>query len=96
MPWSGGPLAVIPSCMLGIVPTEPGWKIFTVRPDPAVFEECSISFPTVLGTVAVSYSKAAGEMEVTVPEGSKADVSFPGQYGHMLLGPGTHKVSLKP
>ena len=94
--WSGGPLAVFPSRMLGIVPTEPGWKTFTVRPDPAVFDECSISFPTVQGTVAVSYSKAKGVMEITVPKGSQADVSIPGQYGHTLLGPGTHKVSLKP
>jgi len=94
--WSGGPLAVFPSRMLGLVPTQPGWTEFTVKPDPAIFDECSISFPTVQGTVAVSYSKAEGFMEITVPKGSKADVSIPGQYAHTVLCPGTHKVSLKP
>ena len=93
--WSGGPLAVIPSRMLGIVPTKPGWTEFSVSPGPVVFDKCSISFPTVQGTVAVSYDKAAGVMEVTVPEGSRADVVVPGSYAHTSLGPGKHKVSLK-
>ena len=53
------------------------------------------TFPTVQGTVAVSYDKAAGVMEVTVPEGSRADVVVPGSYAHTSLGPGKHKVSLK-
>ena len=93
--WSGGPLAVIPSRMLGIVPTEPGWTEFSVSPGPVVFDKCSISFPTVQGTVAVSYDKAGGVMEVTVPEGSRADVVVPGSYAHTSLGPGKHKVRLK-
>ncbi|MBO6095818.1 MAG: glycoside hydrolase family 3 C-terminal domain-containing protein, partial [Bacteroidales bacterium] len=93
--WSGGPLAVIPSRMLGIVPTKPGWTEFSVKPGPVVFDQCSISFPTVQGTVAVSYDKAGGVMEVTVPEGSRADVVVPGSYAHTSLGPGKHKVSLK-
>jgi hypothetical protein len=60
-----------------------------------VFDKCSISFPTVQGTVAVSYDKAGGVMEVTVPEGSRADVVVPGSYAHTSLGPGKHKVRLK-
>ena len=92
--WSGGPLAVFPSRMLGIVPTEPGWKRFTVRPDAFVFDECSLSFPTVAGTIAVTYSRSGDYMEITVPEGTLADVSLPDTFLRKALGPGTHRLPL--
>ena len=90
--WSGGPLAVFPSRMLGIVPTEPGWKRFTVRPDATVFDECSISFPPVAGTVAVTYSRSKDSMEIVVPEGTLADVTLPDNVLSMTLGPGKHRL----
>ena len=93
--WSGGPLAVFPARMLGIVPTQPGWTEFSVRPDPAAFDQCSISFPTVLGTVAVALDREKGILAVTVPEGSRAEVSIPGTIQHHTLGPGTHRVNLQ-
>ena len=93
--WSGGPLAVIPAQMLGIVPTQPGWTEFSVRPDPAAFDQCSLSFPTVLGTVAVALDREKNFLEVTVPEGSRAEVSIPGTLQHHTLGPGTHRVKLQ-
>ena len=93
--WSGGPLAVIPAQMLGIVPTQPGWTEFSVRPDPAAFDQCSLSFPTVLGTVAVALDREKGFLDVTVPEGSRAEVSIPGTLQHHTLGPGTHRVKLQ-
>ena len=94
--WSGGPLAVFPSRMLGIVPLEAGWKAFSVTPDPAIFDDCSLSFPTVAGTVAVAYHRQKGVMEVTVPEGSRAEVNVPGSSARKVLGPGTHRLSLHP
>ncbi len=93
--WSGGPLAVFPARMLGIVPTQPGWTEFSVRPDPAAFDQCSLSFPTVLGTVAVTLDREKNFLEVTVPEGSRAEVSIPGTLQHHTLGPGTHRVKLQ-
>ncbi len=93
--WSGGPLAVFPARMLGIVPTQPGWTEFSVRPDPAAFDQCGISFPTVLGTVAVALDREKGILAVTVPEGSRAEVSIPGTIQHHTLGPGTHRVNLQ-
>jgi len=92
--WSGGPLAVFPANMMGLKPTVAGWKEFTVRPDPAIFESCCISFPTVQGTVAVSYDRKAGQMEVTVPQGALAHVSIPGSETLHILKAGTHRVSL--
>ena len=93
--WSGGPLAVFPARMLGVVPTEPGWKAFSVRPDPAAFDECDLSFPTVLGTVSVQFRRQEGWMEVTVPQGSMAEVDIPWTYAHHSLGPGTHRLDIR-
>ena len=93
--WSGGPLAVFPSRMLGITPLEAGWKRFSVRPDPAIFDECSLSFPTVKGTVSVKYSREGNFMEVEVPEGTLAEVSLPESFIKKALGPGKHRLPLK-
>ncbi len=93
--WSGGPLAVFPTRMLGIVPLEPGWKRFSVRPDPFVFEQCSLSFPTVAGTVAVSVDRKAGVLEVTVPDESEAEVLLPKSNTLAVLGPGKHKIHVQ-
>ena len=91
--WSGGPLAVFPTKMLGLCPLEAGWKRFSVRPDPAVFDECSLSFQTVSGMVAVSV-KGKG-MKLTVPEGTEAEVEIPGTGKRTTLGPGTHRLRLR-
>ena len=92
--WSGGPLAVFPSRMLGVVPLEAGWKAFSVNPDPAIFDRCSLSFPTVAGTVAVAFDRREGYLEVTVPAGSRAEVKLPGNPARTTLGTGKHRLKL--
>ena len=91
--WSGGPLAVFPTKMLGLCPLEAGWKRFSVRPDPSVFDACSLSFQTVAGTVAVSVKGKS--MKLTVPEGTEAEVEIPGRGKRCTLGPGTHRLRLR-
>ena len=93
--WSGGPLAVFPTRMLGVTPQEPGWKSFTVKPDPAIFDDCQLSFPTVAGTIAIDFHRQKGVMTVTVPEGTRADVTIPWNGHHQILLAGTHKVDIK-
>ncbi|MBR4166421.1 MAG: glycoside hydrolase family 3 C-terminal domain-containing protein [Bacteroidales bacterium] len=94
--WSGGPLAVFPTKMFGVYPTEAGWKRFSVSPDEHIFNDCSISFPTVKGKVSVSF-KRDGErilLDVEVPEGSSAEVNVPWARFHKDLGPGIHSMDL--
>ena len=76
--WSGGALAVIPTKMFGIVPTQPAWKRFSIRPHD-YYPESSLSFPTVSGTIAVSIKETptSYRMDVTVPDSTIADVSLP-------------------
>lgn len=95
--WSGGPLAVFPTKMFGVYPLEAGWKRFSVSLDKFIFDDCSLSFPTVIGTVKVAF-KRSGEkarLTVTVPEGSLAEVNVPWAHTSVTLGPGEHKVDLK-
>ncbi|MBO4624987.1 MAG: glycoside hydrolase family 3 C-terminal domain-containing protein [Bacteroidales bacterium] len=93
--WSGGPLAVFPTRMFGVVPTEPGWKTFSVTLDKHIFDQCSLSFPTVAGTVSLAYDAHARTLEVEVPKGTRADVSIPWAMVRSTLGPGRHTVKLE-
>ena len=93
--WSGGPLAVFPTRMFGVVPIEPGWKAFSVKPDKAIFDKASLSFPTVLGKVSLDYDASARTLVVEVPEGSRAEVDIPWAYTSCTFGPGRHVVKLQ-
>lgn len=92
--WSGGPLTVFPTRMFGLYPLEAGWKRFSVRPDPDIFGECALSFPTVAGTVSVTYSRSGGFMEVVVPDGTLAEVVLPDSSSPEVLSPGKHRLAL--
>ena len=107
--WSGGTLAVLPTRMFGLRPTEAGWKRFCFEPDPNLFDRCSLSFPTVSGTVKAEARNKSGRivLKLSVPEGTVADVSLPWAFrkgrvdGKSLsgaafsLGKGRHTIRLK-
>ncbi len=94
--WSGGPLAVFPTKMFGVYPLEAGWKRFSVSPDKFIFDDCSLSFPTVTGIVKVAFKRSGDKarLDVTVPQGSVADVNVPWAHTNVTLGPGEHKLDL--
>ena len=96
--WSGGPLAVFPTKMFGVYPLEAGWKRFSVSPDKYIFNNCSLSFPTVSGTVSVSFKREGDDctLKVVVPEGTTAEVNVPWAHTHTSLGPGAHELDLVP
>ena len=94
--WSGGPLAVLPAKMFGIAPILPGWKRFSIEPDEHIFNDCSLSFPTVKGTVSVAFKRngKALHMDLEVPEGSLAQVKIPWADYIRNLGPGKYSLDL--
>ena len=94
--WSGGPLAVFPTKMFGVYPLEAGWKRFSVYPDKFIFDNCSISFPTVSGTVSVSFKREGdtSTLKVVVPEGTSAEVNVPWAHTSTTIGPGKHELHL--
>ena len=106
--WSGGALAVIPARMFGLRPLEAGWKRFCVEPDPSIFDDCAISFPTVSGTVGTDFRKKGDRIrwKIRVPEGTQAEVRIPWEYRKatldgracketLTLSPGTHRIRIK-
>lgn len=107
--WSGGPLSVLPSKMFGVYPTEAAWKRFAIQPNAVVFDDCSLSFPTVSGTVAVSFKKKNDEIiwKADVPSGTTADIRIPWRYTRAVLdgkrldkpeaslAPGKHSIRIR-
>lgn len=85
--WSGGALAVLPTMMFGIIPTEAAWKRFSVKPDTNIFRNCELSFPTVAGKVAMSLRRDQGLITWTleVPKGTTADVTIPWTFAKASL-----------
>ncbi len=107
--WSGAPLAVLPQKMFGLVPLSAGWKRWSACPDPTIFDRCSLSFPTVSGTVAMSLRRKRGHLtwKLTVPEGTTAVVAIPWAFTkasvdrspclaqELTLGQGRHTIRLR-
>ena len=80
--WSGGPLTVFAEYLCGLAPIEPGWKRFSVKPCPEILAGVSFSFPTVSGTIGLSWKEEENGKRVyhlTVPEGSVAEVYIGGK-----------------
>ncbi len=72
--WSGGPLTVISQELMGISPVEPGWSLYSVDPQIVVFNNASITVPTVKGKVGYSFKKKGDAVvhSLDVPHGSCA------------------------
>ena len=106
--WSGGTLAVLPSKMFGIYPTAAGWKEFAMTPDANIFDDASLSFPTVSGTVGMTHKRSGNTIQwkLQIPKGAKAKVTIPWKYTSLkidgkkraektiVLSGGNHKVKI--
>ena len=78
--WGAAPANLIPFQLMGVQPTEPGWKKFQIKPQPASLAQASLALPTIRGTIEVSFTNQPGrqfELHVTIPANSQADVFVP-------------------
>ncbi len=77
--WSGGGLTLLYQYVCGISPVEPGFKRFQVMPDPAGLKQASAQFVSVAGEIAASFADNGKTftLEVSVPEGTVADIGIP-------------------
>jgi alpha-L-rhamnosidase len=79
----------------GLQQSAPGYRRFRVQPRPgrgitsaSAFHEC----PSGRIQVAWSIEGTAGRLQVTVPEGTEAELALPS--GHrQTLGPGRHRAT---
>ena len=77
-PWSAGITKWLSEEILGITPTVPGFETFEVRPNltPGI-DWVKGEVPTLHGNIAFSYSKLTGEMNLTVPQNTSANIEIP-------------------
>lgn len=72
----------ISTAFLGVVPTSPGFRTFKFEPHPyAELKFAEGRVPTPHGAIDARWERTAEggfSVELTVPEGTKADVVFPG------------------
>jgi alpha-L-rhamnosidase len=78
-PWASAPANAIPRGLFGIIPMEPGFSQFQIKPQPGDLDHAEITVPTIKGSVRVEFRKAADafEMTVQVPVNTKAKVYVP-------------------
>ena len=92
-PWSGSPAYLVYRGALGIEALEPGYKRFSVKPQPGGLTRAAGTTPTVRGTVGVAFETVGSDLDVAVkvPAHSTAVVTLPGKT--VEVGEGCHLLS---
>jgi alpha-L-rhamnosidase len=77
--WASAPANVIPRGLFGIVPLEPAFRRFQVKPQPASLDWATLTVPTIRGSIRVEFRQAGDrfEMTVEVPVNTRACVHVP-------------------
>jgi len=77
-PWGGGVVNWLSEELLGIKPTQPGFRKFDVMPFPTEgLSQLKGSVPTPHGTIQVEMDMDRGRLQVVVPEGLTARIGVP-------------------
>jgi len=78
-PWSTTPTSAIVSGLMGIVPLEPGWRKWKVKPAPGNLAFAGIVVPTPYGAIAANFTREQGRLllDLTVPAQTEAVVCMP-------------------
>jgi alpha-L-rhamnosidase len=93
-PWAGSPAYLVYRGALGIEAIEPGYKRFSVKPQPGGLTRAAGTTPTVRGSVGAAFEivGAGLDLAVKVPANSTAVVTLPGRPA-VEVGPGCHLLS---
>jgi alpha-L-rhamnosidase len=88
--WGAAPANVIPRLLMGVEPTEPGFRTMRIRPQPGNLQTASLDLPTVRGTVHVDFVSHADRfaLNVRLPANTRAEVCLPryaGREGRVLM-----------
>ena len=85
--WGAAPANVIPRLLMGITPTEPGFRTLRIRPQPGALTQASLDLPTIRGTVHADFthppspgghsSGGAFTLHVRLPANTHAEVCVP-------------------
>lgn len=80
--WSGGPLTLLSQYVCGIEPTSAGFETFRIKPQLGILNEVKATVHSVNGFIRMAARKADGKLlvDVSVPDGCKAEVVLPQGY----------------
>ena len=78
-PWATAPANVILRGLFGIVPLEPGFAHFQIKPQPGSLEWAKLTTPSIKGPISSRWERtdAGLELAVPIPPNSRATVSLP-------------------
>lgn len=77
-PWSAGITKWLSEEILGIKPATPGFATFNVKPNlTSGISWVKGAIPTLNGNIELSYNRKKGEMKLTVPTNTFANVGIP-------------------
>ncbi len=78
--WSTAPTYALSAYVLGMRPTSPGWRTWTVEPQPIGLRFARGSVGTPYGSLGVGWNRVPGGLRVTVdaPRGTRGQVALPG------------------
>ena len=97
--WGAAPANIIPRCLMGIEPLEPGFKRFRVHPQIAGLPHAVVRTPTPRGPVSLEIDQPSGPIwraEISVPSGTVAEFHLPPYEPESLnLSPGSASASHK-
>jgi hypothetical protein len=78
--WSASPVYHLMQTVLGVLPTEPGWRRVRIAPHPGKLEFAKGVVPTPLGRIRVEWEKAGEDqlvMRIELPPGMDGDFIGP-------------------
>ena len=77
--WSGGPLTILSQKVCGVEPTSPGFRTFRICPQLGYLNRAACTIESSSGRIKVSIQRKGRRLElnVSVPQGTSAEVVFP-------------------
>jgi hypothetical protein len=78
--WGAAPANIIPRCLMGVQPIEPGFAKVRIKPQVGGLKAGSVDLPTVRGTIHVDFASAkdtAFDLNIHLPANMQAVVHMP-------------------
>jgi len=74
--WGAAPANIIPACLWGIRPLQPGFSKAVIRPQPGRLEWSRISMPTIRGNITAEFKKTGESKKylITIPANMDCDL----------------------
>jgi hypothetical protein len=78
--WGAAPANIIPRCLMGVQPIEPGFAKVRIKPQVGSLQSGSLDMPSIRGTIHVDFASVKGEsfhLNATLPGNTEAVVYLP-------------------